>query len=163
MKINKNQINILEKRKVQEEIIITIYKEMVLTLGKKKAEQILEKAIINSAIYEGESLRKIIDRKNNKLSLIDKFIEVFDNWKIGGALKINEIKKNEEVFHFDVTRCKYAEMYKEMGIKELGSILSCNRDNYFSKGFDNKLSLKRKQTIMNGDKSCTFRYKIEKN
>ena len=54
-------------------------------------------------------------------------------------------------------------MYKEMGIKELGSILSCNRDNYFSKGFDNKLSLKRKQTIMKGDKSCTFRYKIEKN
>ena len=41
MKINKNQINILEKRKVQAEIIIPIYKEMVLTLGKKKAEKIL--------------------------------------------------------------------------------------------------------------------------
>ena len=162
MESNKTYVTILEKRKIQAEIIKPIYKEMVLKLGKQKAQQILEKAIINSAIVEGKNLRKSVDKENKNASLIDKFIKVFENWKIDGALEINEIKKNNNTYHFDVTRCKYAEMYNKMGIKELGSILSCNRDSSFSKGFDKTFFLQRKQTLMGGDRCCTFRYRIKK-
>ena len=162
MASNKKQVSILEKRTIQAEIISPIYKEMVLKIGKQKAQQILEKAIINSAIDEGKKLRKSVDKKNKRISLIEKFIKVFNNWKIDGALEINEIKHDDNTYHFDVTRCKYAEMYNKMGIKELGSILSCNRDSNFSKGFDKKLFLQRKQPLIGGDKCCTFRYKIKK-
>ena len=135
---------------------------MVSTLGKTKAKKILKNAIIKNAIDEGRVLREKSNKTSSKNNVIDKFIEVFENWKTGGALEINEIKKDNEIYHFDVTRCKYAEMYSKLGIKELGGILSCNRDSNFSKGFDKNLILERNQTIMEGSSCCTFRYKLEK-
>ena len=68
------------------------------------------------------------------------------------------IKKNDDEYHFNVTRCKYAEMYNEMGLKDIGQLLSCNRDYNFSVGFDKHLILERKKTIMEGHSCCTFRY-----
>jgi len=89
---------------------------------------------------------------------IKKFTDVFELWKTGGALEIEEIKKNDDEYHFNVTRCKYAEMYNEMGLKDIGQLLSCNRDYNFSVGFDKNLILERKKTIMEGHSCCTFRY-----
>ncbi len=161
-KIIKQEISIIEKRKAQAEVIKPIYEEMVSTLGKTKAKKILKNAIIKNAIDEGRVLREKSNKTSSKNNVIDQFIEVFENWKTGGALEINEIKKDNEIYHFDVTRCKYAEMYSKLGIKELGGILSCNRDSNFSKGFDKNLILERNQTIMEGSSCCTFRYKLEK-
>ena len=161
-KIIKQEISIIEKRKAQAEVIKPIFEEMVSTLGKTKAKKILKNAIIKNAIEEGSVLREKSNKTSSKNNVIDQFIEVFENWKTGGALEINEIKKDNEIYHFDVTRCKYAEMYSKLGIKELGGILSCNRDSNFSKGFDKNLILERNQTIMEGSSCCTFRYKLEK-
>tara|TARA_B100000965_G_C19445810_1_gene692982 strand:+ start:255 stop:746 length:492 start_codon:yes stop_codon:yes gene_type:complete len=161
-KIIKQEISIIEKRKAQAEVIKPIFEEMVSTLGKTKAKKILKNAIIKNAIDEGRVLREKSNKTSSKNNVIDQFIEVFENWKTGGALEINEIKKDNEIYHFDVTRCKYAEMYSKLGIKELGGILSCNRDSNFSKGFDKNLILERNQTIMEGSSCCTFRYKLEK-
>ena len=161
-KIIKQEISIIEKRKAQAEVIKPIFEEMVSTLGKTKAKKILKNAIIKNAIDEGRVLREKSNKTSSKNNVIDQFIEVFENWKTGGALEINEIKKDSAIYHFDVTRCKYAEMYSKLGIKELGGILSCNRDSNFSKGFDKNLILERNQTIMEGSSCCTFRYKLEK-
>ncbi len=161
--IIKQEISVINKRKAQAEVIKPIYEEMVSTLGKKQAKQILKNAIIKNAINEGRILREKSNTQTSKNNIIDQFVEVFENWKTGGALEINEIKKDKESYHFDVTRCKYAEMYNQLGMKELGGILSCNRDSSFSKGFDKNLILERNQTIMEGSSCCTFRYKLEKN
>ena len=159
MEKSKIAIPVIEKRKLQAEVIIAIYDEMKEAFGEIKAKKILEKAIIKNAVSEGSKLRQEIDKKvDKKTSVINRFINVFELWKVGGALEIKEIKKTNEVYHFDVTRCKYAEMYDEMGIKDLGKLLSCNRDYNFSIGFDQNLKLERNKTIMEGHKCCTFRY-----
>jgi hypothetical protein len=49
-------------------------------------------------------------------------------------------------------------MYNAMGINDLGALLSCNRDASLIEGFNEKAKLERNETIMNGDKCCTFRY-----
>ena len=36
-------------------------------------------------------------------------------------------------------------MYNEMGLKDIGQLLSCNRDYNFSVGFDKNLILERKK------------------
>jgi hypothetical protein len=61
---------------------------------------------------------------------------------------------------FNVTRCRYAEMYKEMGLGEIGHLLSCNRDATFCEGYDDRIELKRTQTIMQGASHCDFDYKL---
>jgi hypothetical protein len=61
-----------------------------------------------------------------------------------------------------VTRCRYAEMYRELGMADLGRVLSCNRDGAFCMGFNPAIQLTRTQTIMEGAACCDFRYALAK-
>ena len=63
---------------------------------------------------------------------------------------------------FNVTRCRYAEMYKQMGLGDIGDLLSGQRDGTFCEGYDPKLKLTRTQTIMKGASHCDFRYRYDK-
>jgi len=74
---------------------------------------------------------------------------------------IDVLEENENTFSFDVTRCRYAEMYNALGIPELGEILSCNRDYALIEGFNPDVELQRRQTIMDGAPYCDFRYQIK--
>ncbi len=69
------------------------------------------------------------------------------------------VKSTDSEFHFNVTRCRYAEMYRDMGLAELGAVLSCNRDGAFCEGYDPRLQLQRTQTLMGGASHCDFRYR----
>jgi len=51
-------------------------------------------------------------------------------------------------------------MYREMGLGDIGHLLSCNRDGTFAEGFDPDLRLEREQTIMADAPCCTFRYRL---
>jgi hypothetical protein len=88
------------------------------------------------------------------------FVEIFELWTRGGALEIDVLEASDARFDFDVTRCRYAETYREMGFGEIGHLLSCNRDATFVEGFDPRLRLERAQTIMAGAPCCTFRYRL---
>ncbi len=55
---------------------------------------------------------------------------------------------------FNVTRCKYAEMYRDMGLGEITNLLSCQHDATFCEGYDTRMRLKRTQTIMLGASHC---------
>ena len=68
-------------------------------------------------------------------------------WAAGGSLDIELIAKSEERLNFNVTRCRYAEFSKELGLAELGYLFHCNRDFAMVKGFSPSLSLARTQTI----------------
>ena len=79
-------------------------------------------------------------------------------WTQDNALEIDIIEKNQTTLDFDVVRCRYAEMYESLGIKELGATLSCNRDYALIEGFNPDATLLREKTIMSGGDCCTFRY-----
>ena len=70
-------------------------------------------------------------------------------------------ERGDKVFAFDVIRCRYAEMYREMGLAEIGPLLSCQRDGSFCEGYDPRIKLTRTQTIMQGASHCDFRYESE--
>jgi hypothetical protein len=60
-----------------------------------------------------------------------------------------------------VLNCRYAGLYEEMGIKDLGFCLSCCRDEAFARGFNPLIKLVRTQTIMEGGPVCDFRFEME--
>jgi hypothetical protein len=68
-------------------------------------------------------------------------------------------EQTDERLSFDVTRCRYAEMYRALGIPELGAVLSCNRDAALIEGFNPAVTLTRTGTIMQGAACCDFRYR----
>ena len=80
-------------------------------------------------------------------------------WIQDGALEIDVLELTEEQFDFNVTRCRYAEMYRDLGMPDKGALLSCNRDYALIQGFDPDTELTRTQTIMQGATHCDFRYR----
>jgi hypothetical protein len=149
------EIPTLTKRKLQAQVIGPIYAEMVAQIGEERAASILDTAIRKAAVAEGQYFA---EKVGGQTSMAD-FIQLYENWTNDGALEMKVIEASDTVFDFDITRCQYAETYKEMGLGHIGHLLSCNRDGTFCQGYDPNISLERKQTIMEGASCCTFRYR----
>ena len=145
----------LAKRRLQAQVIGPIYGEMVAESGEEKAAAILDAAIRKAAVAEGESFAA--KAPGGKTSMAD-FIKLYELWTHDGALEIEVLEASETTFNFDVTRCKYAESYREMGLGQIGHLLSCNRDGTSCEGYDRNITLDRQHTIMMGAPRCTFRY-----
>jgi L-2-amino-thiazoline-4-carboxylic acid hydrolase len=148
----------LTKRTLQAQVIGPIYAEMVEQLGEQRAGEILDAAIKKAAIAEGKSFA---DKAPGGVTSMADFIKLYELWTADGALEIDVLKADHKTFDFNVTRCKYAETYKEMGLGKIGHLMSCNRDGTFCEGYDPKIKLERAQTIMSGASCCTFRYRYE--
>ena len=93
---------------------------------------------------------------------LETFIARQEPWLRGDALTIEVMEKSDTRYRYNVTRCKYAEMYRDMGLGEIGHLLSCQRDGTFCEGYDDRIKLKRTQTIMQGATHCDFDYTFEK-
>ncbi len=62
-------------------------------------------------------------------------------WRQDDALEIDIVNHTPTQLDFNVTRCRYSEMYKALGMEEYGAVLSCNRDLAVIDGFDNRVEL----------------------
>ena len=115
-------IGVLLRRETEARILIPFIKSLSKEIGKNKILSILEETIKTVAKKQGEELSK--EYGNN----VDAFLETLSFWTKDNALEIDILDKSDSKLDFNVTRCKYAEMYKDMGAKNLGAILTCNRD-----------------------------------
>ncbi len=149
-----NETPTLTKRRLQAQVIGPIYDEMARQIGEEKAAEILDTAIRKAAIAEGQYFA---EKAVGQTSMRD-FISLYDLWTADGALEIDVLEASDTKFEFNVTRCRYAEMYKEMGLGKIGHLLSCKRDGTFCEGYDPNITLQRDQTIMAGAPCCTFHY-----
>jgi len=154
-----SELPTLTKRRLQAQVIGPIFAEMAAEIGEEKAAQILDRAIRKAAVAEGREFAK--RAPGGQTSMAD-FIKLYDFWTADGALEMKVLKATDKQFDFDITRCRYAETYKEMGLGKIGHLLSCNRDGTFCEGYDPNITLERKQTIMEGAPCCTFRYTYHK-
>ena len=150
------EIPTLTKRRLQASVIKPIYEEMVLELGEDAARGIIDRAVRRAAIAEaGEFAAKVPGGETTLRS----FIDLYEHWTADGALEFEVHVESDDQFDFDVTRCRYAEMYHELGVGHIGHLLSCNRDGTFCEGYDPNITLTRESTIMSGASRCTFRYR----
>ena len=131
------ELPILQKRRIQAQVIGPIHAEMVAEVGKTKADAILDAAIRKAAIAEGKTFAT--KASEGRTSMAD-FIKLYKPWTHDGALEVEVLEASDTTFNFDVTRCKYAEMYREMGLGHIGHLMSCNRDGTFCEGYDPRIT-----------------------
>jgi hypothetical protein len=144
----------LERRRIEAEILALVHDEMKAEFDADTAQRILAAAVRKSAIAQGRSLA---EQQGGETSLAG-FLEFQPLWTAGGTLEIEKGSEGPDHFAFTVTRCRYAEMYRDMGLGDLGFLLSCNRDGTLCEGYDSKLKLARNQTIMEGADHCDFKF-----
>jgi len=148
----------IERRRIEAEILKPVYQALVARFGEPVAQEVLTEAIRQSAIAQGASFAAASGGQTD----LDGFAALLPRWTADGALEIAVHHRDAERFEFDVTRCRYAEMYRAMGLGAIGHILSCNRDGTFCEGYDDRIKLARSQTIMGGASHCDFRYRFAK-
>ena len=150
-------ISHIQRREIQAPLVTKIVNGYINALGKEKALKILVKVIRKDAIKSGSLLAEQFKGK----CMHDLANVIREIWCDEGAMEIEVLKETDTEFHFNATRCLYAEVYKKLGVEELGKCLSCERDFPFNEGFNHKIKLERTTTIMEGGEICDFRYMIK--
>ncbi|MGI9524428.1 MAG: L-2-amino-thiazoline-4-carboxylic acid hydrolase [Hyphomicrobiaceae bacterium] len=145
----------LERRRIEAQILKHVHEELRASHGVDVANKTIATAVRASSI---EQARDMAAREDGGTSL-SSFVELQELWTMGGALEVDVQEHSETAYRFNVTRCRYAEMYLEMGLGDIGHLLSCQRDGTFCEGYDHRLRLTRSQTIMQGANHCDFDYR----
>tara|TARA_B100000519_G_scaffold70270_1_gene60151 strand:- start:347 stop:820 length:474 start_codon:yes stop_codon:yes gene_type:complete len=147
---------ILQQRRIEANILKHVYENLSERFGKEQAREIVQETVSQSAIEQGKTFADQIDGDPN----LKDFYDILPLWSRDGALEIDVLEASPNKLDFNVKRCRYAEMYREMGIGEIGDLLSCQRDGDFCIGYNAEIEFRRTQTIMGGASHCDFRYSL---
>jgi L-2-amino-thiazoline-4-carboxylic acid hydrolase len=151
-------IPLIEHVKIQAQVLVPLVKTLQEELGQERANAIVRKAL-------GDLYRKFGEewwRKQGARDLGEKMASAFHTFAAGDALDYEVVKQDPDAFEVNVTGCRYAKFYNEMGAPELGFLLICSSDFSMAEGYGTEVQLTRTQTIMQGASHCDFRYMLKK-
>ncbi len=150
-------IPLIEQVKIQAQVLVPLVKTLQAELGEERAN-----AIVRTAL--GDLYRKYGEqwwRTQGARDFGEKMASTFDMFAAGDALDYEVVKQAPDAFDVNVTGCRYARFYNEIGAPELGFLLTCSADFRFTEGFGTDVQLTRTQTIMQGASHCDFRFALK--
>ena len=151
-----NDVPILIRREIEARMAGPLIEAFAAEFGREKTVAIASEVILKLAEESGRHLAERCG--GNSLAHLSDGTAL---WSAGGALEREVLEKSETRYDFNIVRCKYAEMYKELGLEELGFVFSCGRDGKMYGGFNDKIKFERTQTIMQGAAHCDFRLSLD--
>ncbi len=150
-----NDVGVLTRREIEARIVAPLIDRLGEEFGRERVVELAREVVVGVAQSQGREMASALG--GNDLGV---FADSMANWTKGGALEIEVVEQTGDTFAFNVTRCRYAEMYRALGIPELGALFSCDRDGTMVEGFNPDIGFERTQTIMGGASHCDFRYTL---
>ena len=148
-------VALLEKRRIEAAILADLYAVLTKRLGRDTALAVIEETVARSSFEAGKAFAAAAPQGPS----LEHFVTVADLWRRGGALTIEDEHQTPDRVSFTVTRCRYVESYREMGLpEELVTRLSCQRDGAFAAGYSPSLLLSRPATLAAGASCCPFTF-----
>lgn len=151
-----NSIGVLRRREIEARIVAPLLEALGKEFGRERVLEIAREVIIGVARGQGAKLAEGMGGNS-----LPHLAESMAAWKQDDALQVEVLEMSEARYSFNVTRCRYAEMYRALGIPELGELLSCSRDYSLIEGFNPEIKLARTQILMQGAACCDFRYEVK--
>ena len=149
------RIGVLARRETEARVVAPVVEALADAFGREEVLSIVRDTIVKIAQEQGGELAEAMGGNDSAT-----FMDSMKYWRQDGALEIDVLDQSDTKLDFNVTRCRYAEMYRALGIPELGAILSCNRDYALMEGFNPNAELTRTQTILSGASHCDFRFRF---
>ena len=150
-----NEVGVLRRREIEARIVAPLLEAFAAEFGRERVLAVARRVVVEIARQQGKELAE--RRGGHDLRT---FAAAKEPWTRSGSLEIQVLEETDRSYQFNVTRCRYAEMYRALGIPELGALLSCNRGFALGEGFNPAMKLTRTQTIMEGAAFCDFRYRL---
>jgi hypothetical protein len=148
------KITNLMRREIQAPLAASLIDAFAGVIGRDKALEVTTEAIRADAFEAGKKMAEKFG--GNSMKELGRVLR--ELWAEDGALEFRILEENENTLNFDVTRCRYAELFDRLGMKDLGACLTCIRDESFIAGFNPLIKFERTKTIMEGEKLCDFRF-----
>lgn len=150
-----NVVGVLTRREIEARIVAPLVAALGERFGQAEVQAVLRETILRLAREQGDQLAANLGGR----TLTD-FARSLELWTRDDAMAFTVMEQTPTRFAFQVTRCRYAELYRALGIADLGVILSCSRDAALMAGFNPAVVFTRTQTIMEGAPYCDFCYTV---
>ena len=151
-------ISLLDQVKMQAQVLVPVLEALRAELGEERANRLVTGAL-------RESSRETFRRMGALIPGSPK-----DKWaamnaasmpRIGTDVDVRMLEQEPDAMEFDVTGCRYADFFRQLGEPELGAVLLCEVDLHMVEVGKPEVELTRTQTIMKGASHCDFRYRMK--
>ena len=151
---------LLEQCKIQAQVLVPLLKAFRAELGAERANRIAWAAL-------AEWRRQITNELHAPLtgSPAERWMAgvMAASPMIGDAVDIEFLKQEPTAMEFNITGCRFAQFFRELGEPELGFALLCAMDNTAAEEIGaGEVQFTRTGTIMQGADHCDFRYALKK-
>jgi len=146
----------LQRRKIEARVLIPFIEACRDRFGEAATRELVATTIRRLATDDGA---KWAETYGSSLEALRKVAE--NLWAGGGSLDIDVVDQTDDHLDFNVTRCRYAEFFKNLGLADIGYLVHCNRDHAMIAGFNPDVELVRTQTLMEGASHCDFRFRTK--
>ena len=109
-------IPVIEQAKIQAQVLVPLIKTLQTELGEERANALVRKAL-------GDVYRRLGEqwwRAKESRHVGEIMALAFASFAKGDAIDYSVRAQSQDAYEIDVTGCRYAEFYKELGEPELG-------------------------------------------
>lgn len=135
--------------------LIPVLKRLVEVFGSEKILPSVRKACRD---YMIERTRKNRPDDNSLQAFVAPYKE--ENGFFQHTLEYDILEDSDSAFELKITRCKWAETFREAGAEQIGHAIFCSADKAEAETFNPKLKLSRSSNMMTGDDSCLIRWEM---
>ena len=155
--INPN-ISILDQVKMQAQVLVPVLKALRAELGAERANRLVTNALREWSrdVYLRIGASMPGGPREKWMALNAEAMP-----RIGSDIDIQVLKQEAEAMDFNITGCRYADFFRQLGEPELGAVLLCEVDDHMAAVGGPEVEFTRSQTIMRGAAYCDFRYRMK--
>jgi hypothetical protein len=159
----------LDRAKIQAEVLVPLLRAFREEPGIEQANRIARKGLER---WRAGFIRELAKMLPTQAPNAERFSASLETIKpdIGDAIDFKWLQgesvlegKTYERIEFDITACRFAQLFRALGEPELGFALLCAGDNTLTDEIGNgDIEFKRTQIIMQGGDHCDFRFALKK-
>ena len=143
--------SILDAIKIQSRVVIPIVRELEKEIGRERAHAIVGKAIAGAYV----DYRKMKGFEANSHPRVEQEVDS------GFPVEREVVDESDETYGYNITRCQFAEYFRQIGEPEIGALMTCGVDFAAEDLIRPEWKFERTQTRMEGASHCDFRWRKE--
>jgi predicted ArsR family transcriptional regulator len=151
-------IPLLDQVKMQAQVLVPLLRALRAELGEARANALVTNALRD---WSRRLFREIAAQTPGT---------PVERWRtmvfamlprLADAVDVQMLKQDTGAVEFNVTGCRFAEFFHQLGEPELGAVLLCESDVHIAAAAEGEVELTRTHTIMKGATHCDFRYRLK--
>ncbi len=149
------KVSFLDEYKFQAEVLIPVLNALRAELGKERADRLVLNALHK---WSRERWHRLGERFPGSPKEKVDAIYAWGMPRIGNDADFQPIKDEPEEQVINITGCRYADFFRQLGEPELGVVLCCEDDFHIVEMGSPEVELIRTQTMMEGATHCDFHF-----